>query len=314
MKKLGRRTALKNGDMLGVIALSAACEKERFERGVNCLTAMGFSVRVALDPCINYGRDTHLFSSDSAEARAAALMELFADGQVAAIIAARGAYGALEVLPHLDFKLIAEAPKPVVGFSDVTAILVALYQQSSLGVVHGPSIESAFSKAHADEGARLSSAAIVSYLKGEVINPLQSLTLKHMCGGLQTEGPLIGGNLSVLASLLGTPWEPNLDGHILFLEEVGEKPYRIHRLLMQLKLSGKLKRLAGVLLGDFLDCRYEHGPQLSDVIHDVFDGLKYPVFAGLAAGHAGVNLPVPLGLRAVIKDAKIELNSSVVLN
>jgi muramoyltetrapeptide carboxypeptidase len=298
-----------NIQSIGIIALSSSCEEERFLKGVDFLKAQGLSVRVMLEPCLNYGKSAHLFSSDSARKRAEALAELFSDSSIDAILAARGAYGSMEILPHFDFSLAIKHPKPVVGFSDTTAILLALYQKGRLPVVHGPSVESAFSKANEEPLALKSAMALLDYLRGDASSMACRGQFRRLSGDVDSAGPLIGGNLCLLSALMGTPWEPDLTGHVLFLEEVGERPYRVHRMLLQLKLAGKLGRLRGVVLGQFNNCEHADAqtPDLADVFRDIFSAYQYPVLGMVPAGHGLLNLPVPFGISVTISGDKLEL-------
>lgn len=296
---------LKKGDVLGVIALSAACEKERFQAGEACLSGTyGFRSRVMLSPWESYGSTRYLFSSDSVSARVAALDELFRDPEVQVILSARGAYGCVELMPHLDFQALSKGDKTLIGFSDTTALLLAFYQRAGLRAIHGPSLESAFAKATRDESAKQSCEVLVQLLRGERPQPFAA-PLRRICGAAEASGPLIGGNLTVLCSLMGTPWEPDLSGHLLFLEECGEKPYRIHRMLTQMKQAGKFSEVRGVLLGSFKDCVHEKGlgPTTDQALLDIFGSLPFGVFAGAQFGHVNPNYPLPLGMKARVSEA-----------
>ena len=303
-------TRLLPGDKIGVIATSSACDKARFDRGVAFFKECGFRVKTVLDPSKMYGRNNHLFSSDSAKARAKALSDLFADDSVKVIIAARGAYGAAELLPLLDFKKLARTPKIFCGFSDATILLSAL---NSAGIVsvHGPMVSGAFAEDEKNLAARTSAAALLALLSGEVINPFKENELFEIKPGNGKVGWLTGGNLSVFAALLGTPWEPKLDGALLFLEESGEKPYRIHRHLLSLKLAGKLDKLVGVVIGGLDGCVHTAGPNAIEVIKDIFEDFKYPVYAGLPAGHEPFNLPVPFGVRGFLNNGALNISECV---
>ncbi len=299
------------GDKIGVIATSSACERTRFDRGVAFLKESGFKVKTVLHPSKMYGRNDHLFSSDSAKARAKALTELFADDSIKVIISARGAYGAAELLPLLDFKKLAKTPKIFCGFSDATILLSAL-NSAGMVSVHGPMVSGAFAEDEENLPARTSATTLLALLSGEIINPFKENDLFEIKPGKGKAGWLTGGNLSVFSALMGTPWEPKLDGALLFLEESGEKPYRIHRHLLSLKLAGKLDKLVGVVIGGLDGCVHTAGPNVIDVIKDIFKDFKYPVYVGLPAGHEPFNLPVPFGAPALLKDNKIVILDSVV--
>jgi muramoyltetrapeptide carboxypeptidase len=309
IRKFKKGQKLSKSDTIGVIAPSSACDKNRLARGIAFLKAAGFKVKVALNPSKMYGKNSHLFSSDSPKARAKALEDLFADDSVKVIISARGAYGAAELLPLLDFKKLGKTPKIFCGFSDATILLSAL---NSAGVisVHGPMVSGAFAEDEKNKAALTSVENLLGLLSGEIINPFESIRLCRIKSGKAAEGWLTGGNLSVFAALLGTPWEPQLEQAILFLEETGEKPYRIHRHLLSLKLAGKFDNLSGVIFGGLDGCMHTTGPDVFKVIEDIFKDFKYPVFCGLPAGHEPLNLPVPFGVRATFKDARLVILES----
>ncbi len=302
-------SVLKPGQLIGIIALSSACEAQLFQRGIKHLESFGFRTKVVLDPCKNYGRDTHLFSSDSAKARAKALEDLFLDREVAAIISARGAYGCMEILPELDFALISQHPKRLIGFSDLTALLLAVYGKSGIPCIHGPTLCSAFSNANENKEARQSAKCLVDFLTGTVIDPYKGLEVELISGKGEARGLLVGGNLSLVNAMIGTPWEPDYKGHILFLEEKGEKPYRVHRMLLQLKLAGRFKGLKGVVLGSFKNCEHTNGigASLAEVFRDIFASEKFPVVGMIPAGHGDWNLPIPFGQEARISEGKFSL-------
>lgn len=319
-----RGRALQAGDTIGIIGLSAPTEQARVERGVAFIEQQGFKARVALQPWAEYGTGRFLFSSDSAERRAQAWGELLSDPTVAAVISVRGAYGSMELLPLLESTalgdLLAAHPKPLIGYSDTTALHLALHLRGVVSI-HGPSAES-LGRAHDDPAARTGADALFSMLTGRVRDPFAGQSLKLLSpargpgsGTGECSGELIGGNLSVLTALVGTRWMPALTGKILFLEEVGEKPYRIHRMLLQLKLAGALKQLAGVVCGYFTQCEHEgkRPPTLEQVLLDIFKDSPYPVLCGACAGHELPNLPVPFGIRAKIDGNKLEIEGSAVL-
>jgi muramoyltetrapeptide carboxypeptidase len=294
------------GDAIGVIALSAPCEPARFANGLAALEAFGFKTKVALDPTANYGKTTNLFSSDTPVNRAKAFHELFADPKIKAVIAARGAFGSMEVLPHIDFRTLAKTPKPFIGFSDLTAINCALYQLSNVPTIHGPTIESTFAKD--DSQAKQSAQVLIDLLSGKVINPFSGSKLTPLIKGTNCAGPLIGGNLSMLAALMGTPWEPSFDDHILYFEELGESPYRIHRMLLQIKLSGNFGSLRGVVIGSMRDCVHPKGlgPTVNEVITNIFADVGCPVWTGAPFGHELLNLPLLNGANASISANQLE--------
>lgn len=306
--------ALKKGDTIGVVALASPCASERFERGIKYLEGLGFRTKIELDPCADYGTHRNLFASDAPKMRAEALGRLFAAPEVRAIISARGGYGSAEILPLLDFKKMATTPKILSGFSDITAITLAYYGAAKVACVHGPSIESAFSKAADNQAAKQSCELLLRLLSGETTAPFGDQALAPFLNESDAAGPLIGGNLTILSSLMGTPWEPKFDGHILFFEEIEEKPYRLHRDLIQLKISGKLNKLKGVVVGSLRGCvdPKGNGPSAKDAIKDIFKDFGYPVFTDAPFGHEDLNSALPIGIQAQIKNNKLTLSEAVV--
>ncbi|MCB9030200.1 MAG: LD-carboxypeptidase [Deltaproteobacteria bacterium] len=303
-------TALKLGDKIGVLAPSSPCSPERFQTGIKEIERRGYRVEVALDPVAAYGKSTYLFSSDTAARRTEALHALFQDSEIKAVIAARGAYGSLELLPHIDFELIKKNPKIFVGFSDVTILLSPMFSLSNLNTFHGPMVSGAFAEDLGQhQGAKRSVDLLLEVLRGNVANPFSDESYPMIQSG-EGQGVVKGGSLTSLVSLLGTKWEPELDGSILFLEEIGERPYQVHRLFMQLKLAGKLEQLSGVILGSFTGCSHAHGPTVADVFKDIFGAYGYPVISGVPAGHGPLNLVMPLGIKAKIYNNRIEFLES----
>jgi muramoyltetrapeptide carboxypeptidase len=312
---------------IGIVALSSPSEQARFERGVSFLEELGAQVKLFGDaPFTYYGSTRYLFSADSASARVKALVTAIQDTSLHAILAVRGGYGTLEILEPLEKALseLLEAEKksrnqlPLVGFSDTTFLLNYRPLSDFATPIHGPSLESAFCKGDASEGARRSAETLLGVLKdltnGRSINHhYRDLTLHLFCGAGVAQGKIVGGNLSVLTNLLATPWQPDLNGKILFLEEVSEKPHKLHRMLLQLKSAGCLSQLAGVLLGDFSDCGHLKsttnkiiGPTFEEVLRDIFKDYQYPVISGYPGGHEELNLPLPLTKDVILSPTKLE--------
>jgi muramoyltetrapeptide carboxypeptidase len=292
---------------LGVLATSAAAERGRFESAIAYLSSIGVKTKIGLQPWQAYGSTQFLFSSASAKDRANAFHVLMRDPQVDAVLSVRGAYGTMELLPLINFKALKKHPKPFIGFSDSTALLIALADRG-LPAIHGPSLESAPSKAASDTAAKRSLDALLALLRGDA-RYLSSYALQPLIEGRGSEGKLSGGNLAMIASLMGTPFEPKLAGKLLFIEDINEKPYRIHRMLLQLKLAGKLKMLKGVVFGGLTNCVQPqgHGPTTLEVLKDIFSDARYPVMMGLPAGHEALNLALPLGRKARIFKEKLEV-------
>ncbi|MBU3954169.1 MAG: LD-carboxypeptidase, partial [Proteobacteria bacterium] len=232
---------LKKGDTIGVIAPSARFDENRLNQGIDCLKTLGFQVHV---PEAIFREKRYLAGDDAS--RAAVVNALFADPKIKGIIAARGGFGAMRMLKHLDWELIRENPKLVIGFSDATAFLMAVVQQAQFAVVHGPNL---VSLANADP---LTISSFYQTITGSLADILISQGQCLEPG--QAAGKLLGGNLATLTHLIGTPFQPDFMGAVLFLEDVGEPAYKIDRMLSQMKMAGLFRGVKGVITGSFENC------------------------------------------------------------
>jgi muramoyltetrapeptide carboxypeptidase len=280
---------LRPGDTIGVVACAAAVDREHLERGVAELRGRGYRVKVSPRAL---ARDRILAGTD--EERAGELTRFFRDPEVSAIFAARGGYGCGRLLPLLDFGLIRRHPKIFLGFSDQTFLLNAIAQSAAMVCFHGPMV--------AKDVAAGVSAPAMTHLQRLLSGELDGFELR----GSQAlhpgvaQGEVIGGCLSIVAAMLGTPYAPDFSGKILFLEDTGEKAYRIDRMLVQLRHSGALAKTAGVVFGGMRapgDSAAE-----SDLIRsfaaEQTAGLGVPVLWGIEAGHGTQNFTLPIGVRA----------------
>lgn len=307
--------ALRPGQTIAVVAPAGPVDITSLERACDRLSERGYRVRVPKD----VGRRRGYLAGDDA-ARADEWNEAFADEAVRALFPARGGYGATRILDQIDYDLIRRHPKIVTGFSDCTALHAALGRRTGLVTFHSPHpidgwgreappdavTETTFWRAISAEAYRRDEQTGDGYV---ALSQAEAPGLTMRTPGV-AEGRLVGGNLSLIAALVGTPYQWDLDGTILLLEEVGEPPYRIDRYLSQLRLAGKLAVLAGVVLGDFTDCQAEGGkPSLSlDTLwSDYFDPLGIPVLAGAPIGHARTNVTLPLGARVRLDAARRRL-------
>ncbi len=314
MPKIIKFNPVLRGDTIGIHAPSAALEHNKFKEALNKLESDGYKTKIAFDPSAAYGKSDHMFAAASLSERVRTLHALFRDRKVKAILTARGGYGAMEMLPHLDYALLRKNPKPLIGFSDVTALLNAIYQKSGLLTVHAASLSTFSYTPDHDNFAADSCEALLELLRTPGYQTFKGSysAIKKGSG----KGRLIGGNLSVLVSLLGTAWAPRLKDTILFLEETGESPYRIHRMLLQLQLATNFKDLKGVVLGSFHGCVHKHGsgPDVEMVFSDIFKGVRFPVIKGVPIGHHSLNLPIPVGIMAEIRHNELEfLESPIIL-
>lgn len=291
---MARKTkALRRGDLVGVAAPAGPVDGTRLRQGVAELERLGFGVRVADGVLAR-----RAFMAGDVESRLRQLHELFADPTVAAIVCARGGAGTIQLLPKLDLDLVRANPKPLVGYSDVTLLHLQL-QRLGLTSLHGPMV----ARGLADGEAGYDRASFWHGLTGEgapyASGPDDLLPLAEGEG----EGVLRGGCLSLLAASAGTPWalRGGTEPTILFVEDVDEKPYRIDRMLRQLRAAGALEGVRGVVFGDMRGCApgFDEDYTLEEVLREALDGLAVPVALGLSSGHTShPNVTLPLGVRA----------------
>ncbi|MGD8366485.1 MAG: LD-carboxypeptidase [Desulfobacterales bacterium] len=272
---------LKPGDTLGVVVPSSPFDQDLFDKGLARIEQMGFRVALARGA---FDHNGYLAGSD--ENRADQILRFFADPKISGIICARGGYGSLRLLSLIDFDRVRQHPKVFVGFSDATVLLSSFYRRSGLACFHGPMVTTL------GHGADGSAEALAAALTGDQRLQISCRDGETICPGTAT-GPVCGGNLTVLCHLLGTPFAPAFGGHILFLEDVGEAPYRIDRMLTQMRLAGALQGVRAVVLGDFENCG-EPG-QIHQIVDQAFSGGRTPILAGLSAGHGNTNLTLPIG-------------------
>jgi len=283
--RLCKPRALRPGATLGIAAPGGPVERDTLLAGVALLEGRGFRTRMRDDL---FARRGYLAGDDAR--RAGELTELVADPTVDAIVCARGGYGCDRILPRLDAAAFRAARKPLVGYSDVTALLLWQRRQAGLVGFHGPMLERG---SDVDPGVL---DALIGALAGE---PAPVLRGTPRAGGVAT-GRLVGGSLTLVAASIGTSWEIDTRGAILLLEDRGERPYRIDRMLQQLRGAGKLAPLAGVGLGDFSSCLDERYPDFTaeQLVAEEIAPLRIPLVSGLPFGHAKLNYPWPMGCRA----------------
>jgi muramoyltetrapeptide carboxypeptidase len=291
---LRKPRALGPGATLGIAAPAFAVDEAALDAGVEGLRAAGFRVRVGEGARARQG---YLAGDDAHRARE--LVALLDDPAVDAVVCARGGYGCQRVLPRLDAALFRRAAKPLLGYSDVTALHLWQLRRAGLSGFHGPMLEHGAWTEAETEAVR----AALEGRAGEVVLAGEGR------GGGRAEGRLVGGSLKLVATSLGTPFEVDCDGAILVLEEVAEKPYAIDRMLRQLEAAGKLARLAGVAVGYLTGCvdpkRAE--PTARAVVEEVVGPLRVPLVLGLPFGHDRPNLPWPVGVRGAIDGERGEL-------
>ena len=292
--------ALRPGDTVGIVAPASNVRPEHLEAGCAALREMGYKP-FYFESILE--RD--LYFAGSAARRARELEEMFVSDQVRAIICARGGYGSNYLLDVLDLNKIKAHPKIFVGYSDLTTLLTYFADSAGIVTFHGPMVAKDF--AHAD-GVDVASWERALNGSSDWAVELDS-NVKSLVEG-SAEGILYGGCLSILVASLGTPYEIRTVGTILFLEDLAAKPFQIDRMLMQLKLAGKLADVEGIIFGEMLDCRQstdtnkDQGYTLEEVVLRVVGDLGAPVAYGLRSGHVSRrNITLPFGVRAALNVA-----------
>lgn len=289
--------ALKFGDLIGVVAPSSPTTEEKVKLAKEQLEGHDFKVKLG-NSCF----EKHGYLSGKDEIRAQDLNRMFEDQEVQGIICLRGGYGASKILRKIDLELIRRKPKVFVGYSDITALHLAMNQISHLVTFHGPMGSSDFAGG-LDDFTKESflKAVMAPSPMGEIQNP-KGKNIRSLVGG-KAKGILVGGNLSLIAATMGTPYEIDTKGKILFLEEIGEEPYRVDRMLTQLLLSGKLDDAEGIILGDWMDCEPEDPEKslsLMEVFEEIIGPLGKPTIFDLEAGHCRPMVTLPFGVKAFV--------------
>jgi muramoyltetrapeptide carboxypeptidase len=285
--------ALRAGDRIGIVAPASAFSREAFDAGIGELRRLGY------DPV--YDDDVfarHRYTAGDAPLRAAAFRRAWEDPSIAALMAVRGGYGSVQLLPLLDPTSIRRAPKAFIGYSDNTSLLDWLTGRCGLVTFHGPMLDGRFAKGEAAYDldtftrvlTRVTPAGRISHPQVEALRPGEA------------RGPLVGGTLTNLLASLGTPYafDPP-PGHVLFIDEVAERPYRIDRMLTQLRLSGRLARASAIVFGELPRCDEpgDAGPAIKAVLADLLAEFPGPVLFGLPSGHtSGACMTLPFGVSA----------------
>jgi muramoyltetrapeptide carboxypeptidase len=297
-----RPARLAPGDTVGLIdPASATFVRQDVEIVTDVLQAMGFRVKRGAHLMDRYG---YMAGRDAD--RAADVSALFADREVKGILAVRGGWGSARLLPYLDFEVIRGNPKVLLGYSDLTALLNAVHARTGLVTFHGPVGISTWTPFSVEHMRRL----LVDAEALTLANPVEAKdTLVPVTDRVQTitpgvaRGKLLGGNLTVLSALAGTPFLPDFAGAILFLEDVREQIYRIDRMLTQLALAGILRQVSGVVIGKCTECDPGEGYgslTLEEVLDDHLKPLGVPAWQGAMIGHIDRQFTVPIGLTAEI--------------
>jgi len=302
---------LQKKDTIGLISPASLPEDiTKIEEGVKYLEKIGYNVEVGK----NVGKlNGYLAGSD--KERVDDLHYMFQKKEIKAVFCLRGGYGSGRLLDKIDFNIIKKNPKIFVGYSDISALQLAIFKKTKLVTFAGPMIASDFLNDLNNEAEDFFWSMLTSSKKIGKVKSIGERQIQALRKG-KARGTLLGGNLSVLVSLLGSNYLPKLDKNILLLEEICEPPYKIDRMFNQLRLSGAFGKISGVILGAFNDCLEENTQKstltLGEVIQDYLGDLKIPVLYNFSHGHIKENLTLPIGLSVKINTSKnfIEFSES----
>lgn len=282
------------GATVAVVSPASTPQAERVESGLNALRALGYTPQTG-EHMLTRGP---LYFAGTPAMRLSDLHHAFANDEVCAIFSTRGGYGANYLLDGLNLDLIAESAKPLVGYSDLTALQTWLLDQVRLPAFYGPMLSADFAR---EDGVHLPS--LQAALSGQTYNVGEAEGMRTLHPG-RARGMLYGGCLSILVSLLGTPYEPQTEGKLLFLEDVNAKPYQVDRMLWQLQEAGKLEGVSGIVFGEMLNCESPGAPKalLDEAILRALDAFKGPIAIGLRSGHVSrANVTLTLGVEAELR-------------
>ena len=291
--------ALRPPAVVGIVAPASPVRREFVERGVKELSRIGFKTRLARS-LYERGR----YTAGTPDQRRTDFMELWEDPEISAIFCARGGYGSVEILDGLEPERLCCNPKPLLGASDITALISYLLAKVGLVSFHGPMVTQKIATAdyELDNLLQLLSTSEPGYCI-----PLSGASFLHE--GI-SEGTLWGGCLSVLTSLVGTDYLPSFDDSVLFLEDIRVKPYQIDRMLMQLRLSKVMEGVRGIIFGQMVDCEQDpnQGYSLAELLQDLTAPLGIPVAYGFPSGHtASPTMTLPFGVRVRLDDGGMTL-------
>jgi muramoyltetrapeptide carboxypeptidase len=301
---------LNKGDTIGVIAPASPMKIKALKAGVSYLQKLGYKVIVGKSVFKKRG-----YFAGSDKDRLNDINYMIENSEVKAIICARGGWGTLRILDKINYEILKQNPKIISGYSDITSLQIAIYTKSNILTFSGAMVASDMSDF--DPFTEKVFWNIVTEVHDNIIlkNP-NNKKLKAIKPGV-AEGELIGGCLSLVVSILGTPFQPDFKGKILFLEDIGEPPYKIDRMLTQLKRAGVLQSVSGIVFGEFVDCKPKEKSKsltLEQVIQDTVRDLNIPVFKGLVYGHINKRVTMPIGARARVDSRKgfIEIMENVI--
>ena len=280
--------SISNFPTIGIVAPASPESREYIDKKISLFESLGFKIKKGKHLYDSFG---YLAGMD--KDRANDLNSMFEDKEVDAIVCLRGGYGSIRMAPYLDLKIIKKNPKPLFGYSDITLLLNYIYNKCNFSTFHGPMITSDFNDNITKE----------YFLKIIQNNNKITYNLKDIChnnyliyNSKDFKGNIVGGNLSIICSTIGTPYEVKFKNNILLVEDVNENPYSVDRMLSQLIFCGKLKKLSGILIGNFTNCTSnDTSLSVEKIIKDKLTPLGIPIIYGLKIGHEYPNITIPIG-------------------
>ena len=288
---------LRTGQTVGLISPGSYLDDAGFEKALRNIESLGLNYRLG-----KHVRERRGYLAGTDEQRIDDLHRMFADDSVDAVWCLRGGYGCTRLLPHLDYDLIKKNPKILIGYSDITALLVAIHQRTGLVCFHGPVAASEFTEYTRGQIRNVlfdaSDRTVIPYHDSD--NPAITHAAYVIRSG-KMNGELMGGNLSLVSAMAGTPYEWCTKKNLLFLEDIGEKPYRIDRMLVQLRQSGELNRASGIICGIFADCEAKDETTsltLKQTLTEQLAPLNIPVVYGFSFGHIANQCTLPIGVKS----------------
>ncbi len=294
---------LKKHDVIGIVApASAPSSTEKIDKGIRYLEQLGYRVKLGA-----HAKEVYGYFAGRDKDRGSDLNAMFADKRVKAIIAVRGGYGTPRLLELIDYHLLRQNPKILLGYSDLTALQLAIFAKMRLVTFSGPMLAvEMFEKMDPFTEEFFWRMLTSPHPMGKISNPDNApmgsflSPPKRFC----TTGRLLGGNLSLIISIIGTPYQPNFNNNVLFFEEVGEEPYRVDRMLTHLKHAGVLRKIKALLIGSLMDCvltdKTKPSLTIDEMLREITEDLKIPILSNLAYGHLPHKLTMPIGLNAKI--------------
>jgi muramoyltetrapeptide carboxypeptidase len=284
---------LEKGDRIGIVAPAGPVLQDEIQPGLDFLESLGFE-----PVCSPHLYDQKGYLAGEDKARVKDLHAMFREKKIKAVLCARGGYGTQRVLQKLDYGLFSRNPKIFVGYSDITALLFAVFKKSGLITLHGPVLRDLL------KGEGRNAALLLKLMTSEELTTVNFSSGTAVKEG-RAEGVVLGGNLSLICHLVGTPFLPSFKGKLLFIEEKGEPLYRIDRMLTHLLLSGELEKCAGLMVGTFEECG--DPSSVIDLIKERCSRLNMPILSGLPVGHGEHNVALPIGVRAVLDTRTMSL-------